>query len=81
MTPVEVFEYKLKWLPGVQVAIHSDLRDRAMGWCKQWMNPIHWKHNKWSGPYEDTFHFKTMQQAQGLVEQFPDYAKLVETTQ
>lgn len=81
MTPVEVFEYKQKWLPGVQVTIHSDQRRGAVDWCKSWMNPIHWKHREWSGAYEDTFHFKTLQQAKGLVEQFPNYAKLVETTQ
>jgi len=77
MTPVEIFEYKLKWLPGYQVAIHSDLRHQAIAWCKQWMNPIHWKHTKWTDVYEDTFHFQKLSQAKGLAEKFPEYAKLI----
>lgn len=77
MTPVEIHEYKLSWLPGVRVAVHSDLRSQAKDWCKQWMNPIHWKHTMWSDVYEDTFHFQYERQAKGLVEKFPEYAKII----
>ena len=78
MTPIEIHEYKMKWLPGVQVAVHSDLRSEAKDWCKLWMNPIHWKHTKWTDVYEDTFHFEKLRHAKGLVEKFPKYAKIIE---
>lgn len=78
MTPTEIFEYKMTWLPGVQVAIHSDMRSQAKDWCKQWMNPIHWKHTQHTNVYEDTFHFQHMRQAKGLVSAFPEYAKIIE---
>lgn len=77
MTPQEQFEYKQKWMPGHMVRLHSDLRSQGIDWCKQWMNPIHWKHTKWTGVYEDTFHFEKLAQAKGLAEKFPQYAKLI----
>lgn len=78
MTPVEIFEYKLKWLPGIQVTLHSDIRQRGLDWCRAWMNPIHWKHSQWTGPYEDTFHFQKMSQAKGFMEKFPEWTKLIQ---
>lgn len=77
MTPQEIFEYKMRWMPGYMVSVHSDLRSQAVDWCKLWMNPIHWKHTKWTDVYEDTFHFQKLSQAKGLVEKFPKYAKLI----
>lgn len=77
MTPQEVFEYKMKWMPGYMVSIHSDLRSQAVDWCKLALNPIHWKHTKFTNVYEDTFHFKGIHHAKGLVEKFPKYAKLI----
>lgn len=78
MTPQEVFEYKRSWLPGIRVTLHSDLRSQGIGWCKLFMNPIHWKHEKWTGPYQDTFYFKKMSHAKGLAEKFPQYARIVD---
>lgn len=34
MTPLEIFEYKNKWMPGYKIEIHSDKLDAAIGWCK-----------------------------------------------
>lgn len=78
MTPQETSDYKMRWMPGVSVTIHSDLRSQAKDWCKQWLNPIHWKHVKYTNVYEDTFHFQRMAQAKGLVEAFPEYAKIID---
>lgn len=76
MTPQEIFDYKIKWMPGYSVTIHSDLRSPATQWCKLWMNPIHWKHIKHTDVYQDTFHFAKLAQAKGFAETFPDYAEI-----
>lgn len=78
MTPQEISDYKLKWRPGIRVAIHSDLRSQAKDWCKLWLMPHHWTHVKWTGPYEDEFRFEKVRYAKGLVEKFPEYAKIIE---
>ena len=78
MTPQQQFEYKMKWQPGIRVAIHSDLRGRGKDWCKHWLQPWHWKHVQWTDVYEDTFHFEKMRFAKGFVENFPEWAKIIE---
>ena len=78
MTPIEIFEYKLKWLPGYQVTLHSDLRQRGLGWCRQGLNSIHWKHTLWTDVYEDTFHFEKSHDASDFLKEFPKYSKLIQ---
>lgn len=74
MTPQEIFEYKMKWMPGHEVRIHSDVYDEAVAWCKQWLQPWHWKVTKWTYPYEHTFHFVGPHMAKGLSEALGKFA-------
>ena len=37
MTPIEIFEYKLKWKPGYTVRLHSDLGLQGKDFCKVMM--------------------------------------------
>jgi len=76
MTPQEVFEYKMQWMPGYAVKIHSDLRPQAKEWCRFWLNPIHWKHVEYTDVYQDTFHFAKLGIAKHFAEQFPEYTEI-----
>lgn len=77
MTPVEIHEYKMRWMRegAYAVTLHSDLRSQGIDWCKQWLNPIHWKHVKYTDVYQDTFYFEKERFAKGMLEKFPQYAK------
>lgn len=78
MTPIEIMEYKQRWMSegGYAVTLHSDLRSQGVDWCKLWLNPIHWKHAKHTNVYEDTFYFEKASHAKGLIEKFPEYTNM-----
>ena len=77
MTPIEIAEYKQKWMSegGFAVTLHSDLRSEGIAWCKNWLNVIHRKHVQYTDVYEDTFFFEKERFAKGMLEKFPQYAK------
>lgn len=75
LTPQETFDYKMSWLPGNQVALHSDLRMKGKDWCKDNVPQMDYKFIKYTGPYEDTYCFKNKSDAETLIELFPTYAK------
>jgi len=58
MTPQEIFEYKQRWMPGYAVRIHSDLRNRAIDYCKINLRQHQWKHREYTDVYEHTFYFE-----------------------
>jgi len=58
MTPQEIFGYKQKWLPGVEVVIHSDRRQEAKSWCKQNLEQQRWSFHYFTNVYEDSFYFE-----------------------
>ena len=57
MLPIEIFEYKRKWLPGHSVKIHSDLRHRAKEWLKK-LEKHEWEYQEYTDNYEDTICFE-----------------------
>ena len=59
MTPQQICDYKMKWLPGHIVLTHSDDDCRARIWCKEHTSIEQWKFTPWSAPYEHTFHFES----------------------
>ena len=73
MTPVEIFEYKLKWKPGYTVRLHSDLESKGKEWCKQ-LDRKDWDFSKWTNVYEHTFHFQWMKDANMFKSVFFEYA-------
>ena len=58
MTPIETYEYKLSWLPGRSVPIHSDHADKCKSWCRKNLPRHQWSMSSWSNVYEHTFHFE-----------------------
>jgi hypothetical protein len=58
MTPLEIHEYKNRWMPGHSVEIHSDKRDSAVQWCKSNLEKHQWKCTKWSDVYSSRFDFE-----------------------
>lgn len=72
MIPQEIFEYKQRWMPGYTVRIHSDLRNRAIDYCKIQMMQHQWKHREHTNVYEDTFHFENRLDAQSFEAHFEE---------
>ena len=58
MKPIEIFEYKQKWLPGFTVRLHSDLRSAAVDWLKTRLSKEQYDYTQHSDVYEDTVHFE-----------------------
>ena len=63
MLPIEIFEYKRKWLPGYPISIHSDLRSRAKDWLKR-LEKHQWEYQEYPDVYEDTICFEEEKTAQ-----------------
>jgi hypothetical protein len=61
MTPIEIFEYKLKWHKTSSniVKMHSDLEFESKRWCRQNLKQHQWDFSKYTNVYEDTFYFET----------------------
>jgi hypothetical protein len=61
VTPLEIFEYKRKWMSGSSnyVLVHSDLEFEAKQWCKANLKQHQWHIVKYTDHYEDTFLFQT----------------------
>jgi len=77
MTPVQIFEYKQKWLStgdALSVQYHSDWRGQAIDFCKSNFEKYQWYHSKFTGVYEDTMYFEQA----GHHELFDDYMKIVQ---
>lgn len=57
MTPQEITDYKRRWMPGIMVEVHSDLRTSAKDYCKQLdKHRYHIKEN--TEPYKDVYCFE-----------------------
>jgi len=78
MTPIEIFEYKLKWQKagGYSVRLHSDLRGQGRDFCKVMMQKQQWDLQTHTAVYEDTFWFEYAQDAKLFKEKFSQYADL-----
>lgn len=74
MTPIEIFEYKLKWSPGYTVRLHSDLESQGKEWCKVQLHRPQWNFTMWTAVYEHTFHFEYKQDAISFKNKFGRFA-------
>jgi len=63
MTPLEIFEYKNKWRPGLQVILCSDLRFEGVEFCKRTFKKHEWHHLEYTASYEDTYCFEKQHHA------------------
>lgn len=64
MTPVEIFEYKQKWMASENnhpFSFHSDYRRYAKDWCKKQLHQCQFKHSEYTDVYEDTLYFEHYQ--------------------
>lgn len=59
MTPVEIFEYKMGWMPGYAVPFHSDYRSQAVLFAKKKNEKHQWAHTTYTDVYEDTMCFES----------------------
>lgn len=66
LTPIEIHEYKLKWLPGFSVRLHSDMVDEGKKWCRRNLERSDWSMSSWTAVYEHTFHFENVLNAQNF---------------
>ena len=73
MTPQEISDYKLKWKPGFQVDVHSDLHIDCKYWCRQKLERWEWSMNTWTGVYSHTFYFEKQEHADRFTEKFKDW--------
>jgi hypothetical protein len=69
MTPLEISEYKNRWMASGanwRVSVHSDLADRAKAWCKQHLDKQSWHIVQWTDVYAHTFYFEDQLQSQNF---------------
>ena len=67
MTPVEIFEYKQRWMSSGNnnpVRLHSDVVDRGKSWCRRQLEQHQWSMTQWTDVYEHTFYFEDVRAAQ-----------------
>ena len=57
MLPIEIFEYKRKWMPGYEVKLHSDLRGSAKSWLKR-LKKQEYEYKELTDNYQDTIYFE-----------------------
>jgi hypothetical protein len=73
MTPQEQHDYKLKWLPGYPVRLHSDLDVQGKTWCKRNIERHQWSFTTYTNVYEHTFYFELEEHAKLFAEQWPRF--------
>ena len=67
MTPVEIFEYKNRWLPnGYSITIHSDWDIYAKGWVKEKFEKHEWIWKEYTDVYRSTYHFEHLNHAKSF---------------
>lgn len=70
MTPLEIFDYKQKWMPGNAVPAHSDKVNEAKTWCRRNLGRHEWSMKEWTNVYEHTFHFENESAAEEFKKTF-----------
>ena len=73
MTPVEIFEYKNAWKPGVVVDVHSDLDVQCKDWCRKNLNRWEWSMDTYTYVYAHTFYFESEESANRFKTKFKDW--------
>ena len=61
MTPIEIFNYKLKWRNNTAfyATLDIDLEYSAKRWCRDNLEQHQWDFSKYTDFYEDMFYFET----------------------
>ena len=73
MTPQEISDYKLRWMPGCTVRLHSDLDTKGKDWCRRHLDRWQWSFTTYTNVYEHTFHFEAEDDAVEFAKQWPEY--------
>ena len=75
MTPLEISEYKMRWMSNGahSVRLHSDLDTQGKTWCRRNLERHQWKMNTWSNVYEHTFFFEDIRAAQNFEMEFRNW--------
>ncbi len=66
-TPLEIYDYKRSWLPGVEVVLHSDIHDKVRTWAKANVPTAKWDLVKWTNVYEHTIRLESENDATNLL--------------
>lgn len=70
MTPQDIFEYKLRWHPGHEARVHSDLDIQAKTWCRRNLERHQWAVATYTDVYEHTFMFEHIHSAKLFAQEF-----------
>jgi len=76
MTPLEIAEYKQRWMSKEEthsVRLHSDLDTQGKTWCRRNLERWQWKMNTYTNVYEHTFFFELEEHAELFAQQWPEY--------
>jgi hypothetical protein len=73
MTPQEISDHKLKWMPGHSVRLHSDLDVAGKDWCRKNLERHEWSFKAWTAIYEHTFYFENIIAAQNFAMEFSNW--------
>ena len=66
-TPLEIFDYKRTWLPGIEIVLHSDVLDLVKSWAKVNVPKAQWDIVKWTNVYEHTIRLESETDANNLL--------------
>jgi len=71
-TPQEISDYKRGWMSNIpySLSVHTDLRSRAIEWCKAQLMKHEWHHVKHTEVYHDTFYFQSNKAANAFAYNF-----------
>lgn len=75
MTPQEIADYKMRWMPGYAVSLHSDLDVQGKDWCRKQLQRHQWSFRPWTNLYAHTFYFENQNAAQNFTMEFGRYAR------
>ena len=76
MTPLEISEYKQRWMSKEEtyaVRLHSDLDWKGKDWCRKRIPRESWSMSTWTNVYEHTFYFESEIHANEFAKQWPEY--------
>lgn len=73
MTPQEISDYKMRWKPGIQVDVHSDLDVQCKTWCRKNLSRWEWSMNVYTYVYAHTFYFEHAIHAEEFKKQFKEW--------
>jgi len=69
ITPIEIDEYKTKWLKNAHfVTVNEDLDIEGKTWCRKNVERQRWSFSKYTDVYEHTFYFEDADTAQAFKE-------------